>query len=213
MNRKALVVCNGRIRNYEFYSEYFKTSDFIVCADGGAFHMIKFGLKPDVLIGDFDSVSKEHLEYFKEEGVEVLKYPSEKDMTDAELALETACKRNYREIIIIGGTGTRLDHSLANIFTLVKLLKRGIKSKIVDEHNEITVIDDKIELKKRKNTKVSLLALTENVKGITSEGLYYRLNNTTLEFDSPYAISNEFIQDTAKISIKDGLLAVVLSKD
>ncbi|GAE86853.1 thiamine diphosphokinase [Acetivibrio straminisolvens] len=118
----ALIVCNGSIIDYSYHKKFFEEADFIVCADGGALHLQRLGIKPDVLLGDFDSIEDKHLEYYKEQNVEIFKFPSEKDMTDTELAVDTVIDKGYKDIVIIGGTGTRLDHTLSNIFCLSKCL-------------------------------------------------------------------------------------------
>ena len=209
----AVIVCNGNIGDYEFYNKYFEEADFIICVDGGASHIRKFGVMPNLLLGDFDSISGEDLDFFKDTGVEIVKLPCEKDMTDTELAVELAIKRGYTLITIIGGLGTRMDHSLANIFMLRKILNAGAVGLIVDEHNEVVIIKDKIHLQREENIKVTLLPLTDRVEGVTTRGLYYPLTDATIEMDSSWGVSNEFKDETAEITIKSGLLMVIKSRD
>ncbi len=99
------------------------------------------------MLGDFDSILKEDYENYCKAGVEILKYPEEKDATDTEIAIDEGIKRGCRQIILIGVTGSRLDHSLSNIFSLKKILDNGIKGMIVDKYNEIYLIKDKINIK------------------------------------------------------------------
>jgi thiamine pyrophosphokinase len=210
---KALIACSGEIKDYSFCSKHIEDIDYIIGVDGGAHHLLKLGLKPDVLLGDFDSILESDLVHFKHEGIEILKYPSEKDLTDSELAVEAAIEKGCDTVVMIGCVGSRLDHSIANIHLLKKLLDNGIKGIIVNENNEITLIRDHLELKREEDTRVSLLPLTGKVTGITLKGFYYPLNDFTLELGSARCVSNEFAEDTAEITIKDGLLLVVKSRD
>ncbi len=210
---KALIACSGEIKDYSFCSRHIKDLDYIIGVDGGAHHLLRLGLKPDVLLGDFDSILESDLEYFKNENIEILKYPSEKDLTDSELAIETVLEKGCDTVIMIGCIGSRVDHSIANIQLLKKLLDNGVKGIIVNENNEITLIRDHLELKREDNTRVSLLSLTDKVTGITLKGFYYPLNDFTLELGSARGVSNEFAEDTAEITIKEGLLLVIKARD
>ena len=209
----AIIVCNGSIIDYSFYDEYFEQAEFIIGVDGGATHLKKFGIKPNVLLGDFDSIPKDDFEYFKNLAVEIIAFPKEKDMTDTELAAEFAVEKGYKEIIFLGALGSRVDHSLANIFILKSLLEKDIKGIIVNETNEITLIKDRIEIKKSAGTKVTLLPLGERVEGVTTKGLYYPLDNAVLEVGSTCGVSNEFVSEIAEVSIKKGYLLVIKSRD
>jgi thiamine pyrophosphokinase len=209
----AVIICNGSVSDYKHYDKYFENAEYVICADGGAVHARKFGILPDVLIGDFDSIPEDILTNFEDQGVEVLRYPIEKDLTDTELAVNYACEKGFTSIVFIGALGTRFDHSLSNIFMLKGLLDRGINGTIVDEHNEITIIKDSILLKKEKGIKISLLPLSAATEGVTTEGLCYPLNEETLKMGSTRGISNEFVSDVAQIGISGGLLVVIKSND
>ncbi len=209
----AVVVSSGNIIDYSYYDRFFKEADFIICADGGAIHLKRMGIFPDVLAGDFDSIDNELFQYYAQKSVEIIKYPVEKDMTDTELAVEAVVERGYRDIVIIGGTGTRLDHTLSNIFLLKKMLDRGVKGRVVNEQNEIFLISDSVEIMAREGYNLTLLPVTEKVEGITTEGLYYPLRGETIEMGSSRGVSNQFVADKAQVSITSGILAVILSKD
>lgn len=213
MGNTAVIVCNGTISDYTYYNKYFDASKFIISVDGGASHLRKFGIKPDVLLGDFDSINKADFDYFKELSVEIVKFPAQKDMTDTELAVELAIEKGYKTLVFIGALGTRYDHSLSNIFMLRQLLNKGIEGIVVNETNEITLIHDKIRIYKEEGIKVTLLPLSETVEGVTTKGLYYPLSNAVLEMGSTWGVSNEFASDIAEISISKGLLLIIKSRD
>ncbi|HHW48177.1 MAG TPA: thiamine diphosphokinase [Clostridiaceae bacterium] len=208
----GIVICNGSITDYEYYKRYFDDVQLIVCADGGALHAIKMGVKPHILVGDLDSLRNEVLKWFENTEVEIVHFPVEKDMTDSELAINIAADRGCTYIKIIGGFGSRLDHSLANIFLLKKLLDKGIKASIINENNEITLIKDKITLQKREGYNVSLIPISEKAEGVTLKGFYYPLQEATIEMGSTWGISNEFVDETAEVTIKSGLMLVILSR-
>lgn len=212
-NMVAIIVCSGSIIDYSYHEKYFNIAKSIICVDGGAKHLRNLELVPDVLIGDLDSIQKEDLEYLNSLNVRIIKYPSEKNMTDTEIAVDFAVESGYTEIIIIGGIGSRLDHSLANIFLLKQMLSRGIKGMIVNEHNEIMLVKDRIFVMREEGYKLTLLPLTNVVEGITTKGLYYELNCEDIEMGSSRGVSNEFLDETAEITIKKGLLMVIKSRD
>lgn len=210
---KALIVSNGSINDYSYYTKYFENADLILCVDGAASHMMSFDIKPDILLGDFDSITNTDYEYFSDNGVEILRFPKEKDMSDTELAIQIALDRGCTAFVLIGSLGTRADHSMSNIFLLKQLLDSGASGIIVDEHNEITLIKDKINIAREENLRVSLLPITGSIEGVTTKGLYYPLCDATLEMGSTWGISNEFTLDEAEVSIKNGLMLVIKSRD
>ena len=209
----GVVVCGGSINDYTYFKKYFDKADLVICADGGACHLGNFGIIPDILIGDLDSIQAQDYEALKCTGVKIIKFPPEKDMTDSELAVELAVDRGCKSLIILGALGTRFDHSISNVYLLKKLLDVGIKGKIIDEHNEIVLINDSISLEREEGVRLSLVPLTEKVTGVTTKGLRYPLENATMEISSTLGVSNEFKEDTATVSITGGLLLVIKSRD
>jgi thiamine pyrophosphokinase len=209
----GIIICSGNIRDYGYYKKYLDEAELIICADGGAMHVKSFRIKPHVLLGDFDSISKEDFDYFKGMGIKIEKFPVKKDQTDTEIAVDYAIQKGCKSIIILGGIGYRLDHSLSNIFLLKKMLDRGVRGKIVDEYNEIVLINDRIKLQKEEDFKITLLPLTEKTEGVTTRGLSYPLDNATLEQGSTWGVSNEFADEFAEVFIKSGLLLVIKSRD
>jgi len=219
----GLIICSGKIEDYVFYSKYIKEADIVICVDGGASHARKMEIKPHLLLGDFDSIKKEDYNYFSNMGIDIKKFPGEKDETDTELAVEYAMSMGCLKVTVIGGMGTRFDHTLANVFLLKKMLEKGVEGWIVNEYNQITLINDSINIKKEQGIKVSLLPLSDTVYGINTSGLYYPLHNAKMEIGPTRGISNEFdyaevsctsdASNYAEISIKVGLLLVILAKD
>lgn len=209
----AVIVCNGSIKDYSYYEKYLSRAKHIICVDGGSRHLRNLGYTPDVLLGDFDSISASDLKEYRDMGVEILKYPPEKDMTDTELAVEYTARKGYKDVIILGALGTRFDHSLSNVLILKKMHDNGIKGVIINEYNEIQLISDRITLDREDGVKVTLLPLTEKVEGVTTKGLKYPLKDATIYLGSSWGVSNEFEGDVAEVSIRKGLLFVIKSKD
>lgn len=211
---KVLIVGSGSISDSEFLKSRYSWADLVIAADGGAESLMKACLMPQVVLGDFDSLSGIVLEEIKlNNNVEILSFPVRKDYTDMNIAMNLAIERGATELVIMGGSGSRLDHTMANITLLYNLLEKGVKGSLEDEHNQIFMINHTITIRKQENCKVSLLPLTPVVKGVTTKGLEYALNNAELAFGNSIGISNEFIEDTASINIEKGLLLVFISKD
>jgi len=210
---RGFILGGADIFDYSFCSKYLSDS-FIVCCDAGMKHALKLGITPDIIVGDFDSVNKETFEFFEKSDVKIKKFPCKKDETDMALGIEEAIDNGCDELVIAGGIGSRMDHTVANMQLLYNLNKRGIKAIIVNENNEIQLISNKITLNGRTGDVVSLIPMTEKVTGVTTDGLEYPLNNAEISFgDKVMAVSNAMAKDNAEISIKSGLLYVLKCKD
>ena len=209
---KAVVVGSGSLTDLDLLKERCLGADLIVAADGGARYLYDAGIVPHILIGDFDSVPREILSFYKElKCVNITGFPKKKDFTDMELALDIAAEKGANEITILAATGSRLDHSAANILLLYGLLKKNIAGCIEDAHNKVYLTEHAIQIKKQENWKVSLLSISSEVSNVTTSGLMYPLHDFNLELGSSRGISNEFTEDTAVIGFEKGLLMVVLS--
>jgi len=207
--KRAVILSSGEIGVLNFYKKIIRRNDKIICADGGLRFAKKLGLKPDVLIGDFDSLKKSELSGLNKTKTKILSFPKEKDKTDTQLAVEYAISSGVGEIIMLGSLGGRIDHLLSNIHLLRLGVKKSITIKILDEFNEIRIIDKALNFRTRKGETLSLLPLTEKVKGIYTEGLKYPLKNGTMVLGNPYGVSNETISSKVKIKIRSGLLLLI----
>lgn len=206
---RCIVFANGEITDYRRIESILRPDDYIVCADGGLKHLIAMDRLPNVLVGDLDSVHEEHMQLVVKNNVKVLKFPSHKDETDTEIAIMTAVKKKPDEILLIGVTGGRLDHTLGNIGLLKELYDKGIRAQIVSEYNIIYITNDVLEITGQRGDLLSVLPISEHVKGITLEGLEYPLTDRDLHFGAPIGISNVFLGEKAKVSIKSGYVLVM----
>jgi thiamine pyrophosphokinase len=209
---RVVVFSGGDLKEPAFYRATLRKDDFVICADSGVRNARKVGVTPDVLIGDFDSSDLKELE---ESGkIETIVLPREKDRTDTHEAARLALARGFREILFLGALGgARFDHALANVELLAFCLENGAKASILDETNELFLFEREIEIKRKPNYKLSLFAVGGEAEGIDGEGLCYPLKNASLRFGNPYAVSNEFIAETARITVRKGRLLAVLSRD
>lgn len=210
---KGLIVSNGTIIDYSRLELEANRADFIICADGGMNHLAKINKKPDIVIGDLDSINQFALNYIKNNNIPVEKYPSIKDATDTNIAMEYLIDKGYKEIILMGVTGTRQDHTMANIFLLNTLHDKGIKGKIVDDNNIIYLIDDYLELEYLEDSYVSIIPIVNEGIVISLSGFFYYLDKEFIQFGSTHGISNKIIENIGIIRVHSGRALIFVSKD
>ena len=181
--------------------------DFVIAADGGYEYLRQVGIRADVLVGDFDS-----LDYFtdlKESDLIVLRLPKEKDKTDLMVALEYGLERGHTSFHIYGGTGGRLDHTLANIQCLTYLVNHNARGYLYDGDTVITAIMGEVWLEARRDGILSVFSLGESADGVSISGAKYEVEHGSLCYDFPCGVSNEFIGRPVHIKVGRGVLAVV----
>lgn len=214
---KYVIISGGYIEDV-FALEWLqkKEYDCMIAADSGMNFLHRNHIVPNVIAGDFDSASSESLSVFSEmEGVEMLRLNPIKDDTDTEFVIREAIRRGATEITLLGATGTRLDHVLANIYLLGIGLEEAVQIQIVDAHNRIRMIRDVLEISKAEQFGgfVSVLPVKGDAEGVTLEGMKYPLEDATVSCFSSLGVSNEIVEEKAKISVKKGFLLVIESRD
>lgn len=211
---KALVFAGAEIKDYSFCEKYMDGADAVICCDSGLRHAKALGIKPDYIVGDFDSVSPEVWEYYKGQGIPVRQFPARKNETDMELGVLLALELGAAELVLFGGIGDRFDHTLANAHYLLSLLKKGVRARLVDEKNCVEVIDRHLTVCGEVGELVSTIPLSMVVEGITLKGFSYPLTDFDLALDDDYiAVSNVLAEERAEIDIRKGYLFVIRSKD
>lgn len=205
------IVLNGSLseailRNISRYK-------IIIAADAAALKLLDHSIVPSAAVGDFDSVSEKDISRIEKSVPRVVRFPKEKNYTDAELAVEEADRPGVSEVVIFGALGRRQDHALANIYLLEKLEKSGIDGKIIDERNEIflsstrrTIIND------GKFKYVSILPLTD-ITVVSLSGLLYPADHLTVVRGQTIGVSNEIVGTEAVITIHAGKVLVIRSID
>jgi thiamine pyrophosphokinase len=210
---RAIVVSGGYKPSKELLLSYIKKEDIIIGVDKGCDCLYNYGIKPNIILGDFDSAKKEVVESFKANGSEIITFNAEKDYTDTDLGYEKAKEQGADEILLFGVTGSRVDHMLGNVGILLKALKEKVKTEIIDEHNRIFLIDKEISLKGKYGETISFHALSEVVKNINIRGAKYKLVNYDMTLLEPRAICNEFLNSDITISFDSGIIMVIFPVD
>ncbi len=210
---KGLIIASGNINNYFFLKELIDKHDFILCVDGGIDHVIDMDIKINLIIGDLDSISKKGLNYIEEKNIEVERHPIIKNKTDTELAVSWMIERKFSEITMVGVIGSRMDHTLANIYLLKYIFDNNIDGKIIDENNIIRYTDSFIKLKKIDGYNVSVIPVSNEGCIISLKGFLYELNKAHIPFASTLGISNKMVEDQGTILVEKGQILVTESKD
>lgn len=187
---------------------YIPCGAFIIAADAGIKKLENAGIKPDLIIGDFDSLEE------KPTGQNVLTFPIEKDDTDTMLALKEAIKRGFDTVYISGGIGGELDHTFANLQTLLYARKNGVSAYLTDGIQTATVIDSASPLRFDEDMqgRCSVFAFGGDAHGVDIKGLKYEANGITLTSSFPLGVSNAFNGKKASVSVKSGYLLVIYNE-
>lgn len=204
--KKCLIIANGQLPkkkdiNYLVKIGYSK----IICADGGANSAFRLNLVPDLIIGDLDSISQNIFDFYSDKS-EIKKIERQND-TDVEKALKYAISKKYKEVILLGATGDRLDHSFCNLGIALKFDDK-IKVMILHEKSFLMVVKDEIDFKTSINETISIYGFDEKTK-VSSKGLKYELNKTSLQFGVRESTSNEALGNSVKIKTENGKIFVI----
>ena len=178
-------------------------ADIVVAADSGLINTQKLNIKPDYVIGDFDSLGH------KPSNENTITYPVEKDDTDTMLAVKLGFEKGYKSFRIFGCIGGRLDHTFANIQTAAYIVENGGEAVFYADKENFTVIkNSRIEFNKAHQGNISIFALEES-KNVTIKGTYYELENGCLSTDFPLGTSNKFNNKDVSISVEQGKLLII----
>lgn len=185
-------------------------ADLVIAADGGGARLLQLGVTPQLLVGDFDSLTDPVRKQLEAAGTEFVQHPPVKDKTDTHLALEVALARGAAEVDMLGlFGGDRLDHAIANSLLLAKPEFREKRIRIVDGVNEARLCQGSLSLTGQPGDYVTLIALTDQVTGIRTEGLRYDVPGGRLTFGDSLGVSNELVGEQATVSQAAGILLVV----
>ena len=221
---RIIIVANGNINPNDVpnpngvanmdtpVSRFLHSGDLLIAADGGARHCQAFGVIPQVVIGDFDSLDRDSMTTLQDQGVKFVRYPVKKDYTDLELAIQYAVSQGASEIVVLGALGNRWDQTLANLLLPVLAEFTGVKITLIDGSQEIRLArsGQTLDLVGQPGDTVSLIPLGGDVNGITTRGLEYPLLGEALRFGSTRGISNVLLEAKATICVDEGVLLCVL---
>lgn len=202
---KRCVIIGGGDCSTEILQNNIASSDFVICADSGYDIAAMCNITPNLLIGDFDSIS------VVPDDVEKITLPIEKDITDSVAAFNEGIRRGYKSFLLLGGTGGRFEHTISNISLMADASKNGITFEIVDEkHIFRCVTNSSVIIKGKPNQQISVFAYGDNAIGVTEKGFHYPLENYTLSpFNGALGTSNDITGEYGEISVKSGTLLII----
>ncbi len=203
INSRCVIIGGGDCTP-ELIESSISENDYVICADSGYDMAVKANINPDLLIGDFDSIT------CFPQNVETITFPVEKDLTDCEAAYNEGVKRGFNNFLLLGGTGGRFEHTFANISVMARASKEGNKFSIIDEkHIFYAITDSKLVIPFSPNKQISVFAFGEKAYGVTEKGFHYLIEDYTLNPFLPMGISNDIVEDYGEISVEKGTLIII----
>ncbi|MFZ0546565.1 MAG: thiamine diphosphokinase [Candidatus Promineifilaceae bacterium] len=205
----VLVFANGVIEDVDWIRPFLEKAEAVVTADGGSNHLAKLGVRPDVVVGDLDSMDSDLHDAWKSAGTIVVRYPAEKDETDLELALLYAVRHYAGDIQVMGALGGRLDQTLANILLLAHPAFAGRRVELVEPYQRAWLVRERTEIVGRPGDTVSLVPLGGDVQIGRTTNLKWKLQAETLRFGPARGISNVMLGERATVEVERGTLLCV----
>ncbi len=201
---RCVIIGAAPINNYKKIRSFLQPDDFVIVCDGGLNHIKKLRVKPNLIVGDFDSHKNPNLP------IETIALPREKDDTDSVFALKTAISRGFKDFLFIGMIGARLDHGLGNLYMLIKCHEEGLKALMLDDYSEMQIVGKQEAYITDAYPYFSLLNITGLARGITIRDAKYPLENAQIKQDYQYGISNEVLPNKkAAVSVSEGQLLLI----
>lgn len=206
--KRCVIVGASPFENAAFLKSYLRDDDFLVAADGGQHLLAAMDIKPHRLIGDFDSSSMHCFD-----GVPIDVLPTQKDDTDVFAAAKDALSRGYREFLLLGCLGGRLDHTISNMFLLRFLQEHSASGVLVDERHEVRLLASGTHtIPCKTGYYLSLLPYGGEACGVTIRGAEYALDRATLDTVFPLGVSNGFFEEDVTVELESGFLLEILAK-
>ncbi len=188
-------------------------ADYIIACDSGLDHALLLSLRPDLVMGDLDSVSKEGAKLIEEKEIPCERFPRMKDHTDTAIAIMRALELGYRNIHLLCAFGGRTDHFIGNVQAARLAASKGALVRLSDADTDMFVFSGRsLAVAKREGFSLSVFSLSDECSGVSIRGALYELSDSVLRNDDPIGVSNEFVDDEAVISVKSGVLTVVMSR-
>ena len=209
---RAIIFANGEFSDPQSARALLRPDDLIIAADGGARHAWDAGVVPQVVIGDFDSLSPGEQARVGASGSQVIRFSPRKDETDLELALGYAAREGATEIIILAALGGRLDQTIANLLLLAMPKLSEITVRIVAGAQTAFLIRDQALVEGLPGDTVSLIPLGGDAVGVTATGLEWPLHEDALRFGPARGVSNVLVAEQAPVCVRQGLLLCVVTR-
>jgi thiamine pyrophosphokinase len=207
--KRAIIFANGTVPDIRAVAALLKPDDVWIAADGGSRHALALGRAPDIVIGDCDSLPPGVEESLRQAGSRVNRFPAEKDQTDLELALDYAIREAFDQILIVGGTGGRIDQTLANIALLFRPELAGREACMDDGREELIPVRGSATITGAPGDIVSLIPFGGDATGIRTEELAFPLSSETLHLTSSRGVSNRLASAKANIQVEKGYLLCI----
>lgn len=208
---KCIVAGGGNLPSEDTFRKAIIDADYFIAADKGADIFYRYGIVPNLIMGDFDSVDKNVSNAFSE--IESIRFLPEKDDTDSVIAVKKAIELGATDIVLIGMTGTRLDHTFANIGLLKMCIDKNVNCIIIDDNNCISAYNKSFSIIDKGYKYFSLLSYCDVVKDLSIKNAKYELESYNLKMGDSLTVSNELIDNEAYISFKEGIIILIQSND
>ena len=206
-NGKCLIICGGDRGPVPDAGGF----DLVIAADKGLQYALLSGVRPDIVIGDFDSFTGDLESSLKES--DAIRLPVRKNDSDAQSAVKYALEQGYKDITFCCIMGGRLDHMISNIQTASYAARKGAVCTLKGDRDEVYVFSGKkLSFPRREGWSISVLSLSDRCEGINISGALYTVSDFTMTNDLTRGLSNEWASDCIEVSVKTGILAVILSK-
>jgi len=201
--KRCVIFCAGPLGKADYQPA---AGDVVLCADGGWHHAAALGVRPDLLLGDMDSISD------LPQDIPMRRLPPEKDDTDTMLAIREGLARGCDDFLLLGALGGRLDHTFANLQALCFAAAEGATAEAQGQGQTARLLlPGHHRIPRKEGVYLSLFALSDRVEGITLRGVKYKVENFTLSRSLPMGVSNEFAAAEAEISFAAGQMLMILS--
>lgn len=208
---RIVIFANGKLNNPAAVKSHLLPTDYIICANGGTQHALALGLRPQDIVGDFDSLTSEQLADLEAKDVTLHRYPAAKDQTDLELALQLAATKQPSEVLLFTALGGRLDQMLGNIMLLTRPDYAAMRITIREGHQTARLLrgPQDLTLTGQPGDTLSLIPLTAQLTGLTLKQVAWPLDQATVSRGSTLTISNQLATNQAWIQLEAGLALVI----
>ncbi len=206
--RRMLILCNGSYGEPSWYRWQHSAYEGIICTDGAARMACRLGIVPGLVVGDMDSIDAGDRRKLERAGSQFLVFPPEKDLSDTQIAFDLVREQGATSVTVWGGTGSRLDHTLSTVLNAFRLVHSGIDVRFASPDLTIHLVRKSLALEGEPGDTVSLIVLGDAARGVTLHGLYYPLNNATLEGTWQCGVSNIMTSTRALVEVAAGNVAV-----
>lgn len=205
--KRCVIISGAPENNVDYYKDYINDDTYVICADSGYIKCESLKINPDIIIGDFDSSSCPN------DKENIIKLEVRKNDTDTFYCVKYALQNGYNDITILGGIGSRIDHTYANIMSLVYCDEHKAKARLVNNSNLITIISGNNRIENNGFKYFSLYSLFEKCENVTISNASYNISGVDIYPNEQFAQSNEFLSGPAEIYIEKGKMILFLCND